>query len=551
MKTRADIAARKERNKRIAKYVAIRLGLLLVLLIPTYIAIASYTAQKNAPVEDKLPVYDSMKLTGPSGATFETTEEDETLLSAFLPLFVNAETVQDVPNSHRNGAYTAVMTSGKVNEVYTFYFSPYFSTCYYKTEQDEVFLISDGEKTDGFLNSAFAFELYADAKVPTLSSAVTDAVAPSQVSWHYRTKNGSFTQLLQTAAVGETRTYPIAASDVVLRFSADPDSHEVIIKHGDAVLYRGKVSDISLSFDEPVDFLDFEVNAIYNENASRNFYGTLTYRFRMEVVEAADFVPSRLAATTGGYFIVRCENVNNTDKLNVTTTPADVTPVVFKRDQYVFVAIPADRTGEYTLQFTYGTTTKSFVFSASAANSAQHTPNTEALGTDYTTLVSTTLPQLIESKGANVAGSIISDPTRIPNGSFSAVAAERIFAFGDTLLPSGAASATSPLCFDLYRMDGAVKALSAGTVLEVGERADLGKYVIVDHGCGLYTWYAGLGELRTHTGAILRAGDTVGLASTKLYTESCALIMATLGKSVLSTEYLSANGFVWNEPVTG
>ena len=205
MKMRADIAARKERNKRIAKFIAIRLGLLLVLLIPAYIAIASYTAQKNAPVEDTLPVYESMRLTGPTGAEFASTEEDTSLLSTFLPLLVNAQEVQDVPNSHRNGSYTAIMTSNKKKETFTFYFSPYFATCYYKTEQGEVFLISDVDKTDRFLNSPFAFELYADATVPTLSSAVTDAVAPSQVSWYYRTKNGNFANLLQTASFSRCR----------------------------------------------------------------------------------------------------------------------------------------------------------------------------------------------------------------------------------------------------------------------------------------------------------------------------------------------------------
>ena len=250
----------------------------------------------------------------------------------------------------------------------------------------------------------------------------------------------------------------------------------------------------------------------------------------------------------GGYFIVRCENVNNPDKLTINTTPANITPVLFARGDLLYIAFPADQVGSHTLQITYGTISKSFELVATPTVGTMHSPDKTTLGTDYLTLLRTTIPALIAEKGANASSTLTTDQTKIPGGNFAAVSAARIFSYADTLTLDGVAHTDTPLSFSLYRINGNVTALSAGTVLEVGEREDIGKYVIVDHGCGLYTWYAGLGELRTHTGAILRAGDAVGVASTKLYAENSALIMATLGKQTLSVEQLAASGFAWKAP---
>ncbi len=551
VRTREDIARAKEQRKKLVTTILVRLLILLLLLTPTYIAIASYASQKNAPVEDDLPVFDAIRLTGPSGKEIPSLAEGDTLLSVFLPLFGNTSKTDSIPPSHRDGAYTAVMKSGNKEEQYTFYFAPYSTDCYYTTPAGESFLSSNSERTETFLNSAYSYELYEGAKVPTLSTAVTDAVAPSLVSWHYRTKNGTFSALAQASVAGDTLTYPIAANDVVFRFSSTPDAHEITIKHRETVLYNGSVDGISLSIEENMELLDVEMSATYHERADRDFYGTLSYRFRMEMVEAADFIPSTEQVQVGGYFIVRCENVNNTDKLTINMSPANITPVLFARGDLIYIAFPADKAGSHTLQITYGTISKSFELVATAPTGTVHAPDKSTLGTDYVTLLRTTLPTLIAEKGASVSGTLTTDGTKIPNGKFAAVNAPRIFSYGDTLELDGVTHTDTPLPFGLYRINGTVSALSAGTVLEIGEREDIGKYVIVDHGCGLYTWYAGLGELRTHTGAILRAGDAVGVASTKLHTESSALIMATLGKATLSVEHLAANGFAWKSPTMG
>lgn len=542
MKNTADMAAKSARRKQWITFFAVRLALLLVLLIPTYIAIISFAVEKNAPEENVLPAFDAMTLTGPLGEEIGTQPGSDPLLTIFLPLFGAGEEVDAVPASHESGRYTAVMQGGDTQKTYYFYFAKDSRNCYYTSPEGVTFEVNDHENTIRFLNSSSAFELYESAETPTLTTAVTDEVAPTSVSWYYRTQNGNFTALLPQTSPDNTRTYPIAANDMVFYFSKEPDSHEVVIKNGNEVLYRGSVTDISLpSFDGEDDFLDLEISATYDQKEENNFYGTLTYHFRMEVVEAAKFTPTATKMSLGGHFVVRCDNVSNVDKLRVSVTPLGATPTAFQKDGSVYIAIPANELGVRTLQITYGTITQDFHLETTAASGTHHESENEL----FSTLLTTTLPNLIAKKGANISEALITDTTMIPRGVFAAYEAERIYRFGDTLTVGGKDLSNTPLGFDLYRIEGAVTALSAGTVREVGTHEQLGNYVIVDHGCGLYTWYAGLSEIRVHTGEILRRGDTIGLAGTTLHEESSALVMATLGKALISTEHLATNGFEW------
>ena len=110
------------------------------------------------------------------------------------------------------------------------------------------------------------------------------------------------------------------------------------------------------------------------------------------------------------------------------------------------------------------------------------------------------------------------------------------------------ALAQTSLPFDLYRQSGSVCALSAGRVLEVGTDLHLGKYVIIDHGRGLYTWYAGLAEQHVMVGDVVAVSQTIGIAGNALYHEDSVLIMATLGKATISIDYLCENGYQTKMP---
>lgn len=55
-----------------------------------------------------------------------------------------------------------------------------------------------------------------------------------------------------------------------------------------------------------------------------------------------------------------------------------------------------------------------------------------------------------------------------------------------------------------------VKAAKNGTVMEVGDDPNLGLFVVLDHGDGLVTKYAHLGEISVEVGARVKRGDLLG-----------------------------------------
>lgn len=511
--------------------IALYTGILLLLLIPTYIATATYVAQKNAPDEAVDTVYTALSLAGPAGSAAEATQESNyTLFTLFADMLTKGKEVSAVPETHLAGVYTVTMKNDTVNEVYKFYFAPTFSVCYYTDPLGKAYEVT-GQPTTEFLNSSYAFELYAGAILPTLTTAATDEVMPSGIAWHYRIQNGSFSQLNTTNVTEEILTYPIA-NDIAFYFSIQPSQHEVIIRQDGTEIYRGGAEGISLTLEEHDQLLDVEINATYNQDSRLDYYGSVVYRFRMQVVEAARFTLNTETAKLGGFLVVKCENVKNASKLEFSATPAlQGTPIVLEKNDLVYAIIPTANKGTQSLRVTYGTIATTFSVSVSAPTLTDHTP--DASGVDWVTLLTQTIPAMIRDKGANGAPS-----AHLPSGPFASPAGSKLYAFGDTFtMPNTALNAT-PLPFELYSHSGAVTALSVGTVLEVGWDVHLGNYVILDHGAGLYTWYCGLSEIYVAKGATADRGEAIGYTGTTLHRDGAALIMATLGKSPVSPGFL-------------
>ena len=506
------------------------LGILLLLLIPTYIAAATYTTQKNAPETNIHTVYDSMDLVGPvSQKQFASAKANVELFSIFTTLCQQGEEVVFIPERYLSGHYTATMSAKDTTDVYEFYFSIEESNCYYTTPAGKIFR-TDHEMITKFLNESFAFELYAASTLPVLTTAATDEVIPLSVSWSYRTANGTFVQRTQNNTSSVLSTYPIA-NDVAFYFSVQPSSHEILIYRNGTQIYAGTSDGISLPLHDN-EILDFEIRATFSPASAQDYHGDIVYRFKMQVVEAAHFTPTKTELFEGDILLLRCENVKNVEKLMISSTPAlDATPIVFRRGDYVYAALPMTTAGVKNLQLTYGTVADTFDVTVLPHASTSHTLTASDLGGNWSALLTEKLPALINQMGAT-------EDSGLTPRTITALPTEKIFGYGDVLHVTDTQIPTTPLPFQLYRASGSVYALAAGQVHFTGSDEHLGNLVIVDHGCGVYTWYAGLSEVRVRKGDILAVGDTLGLSSTTLYHEESVLIMATLGKSAISLEQL-------------
>ena len=60
---------------------------------------------------------------------------------------------------------------------------------------------------------------------------------------------------------------------------------------------------------------------------------------------------------------------------------------------------------------------------------------------------------------------------------------------------------------------GSVRAIQNGVVAYVGSNSLLGSFVVIDHGCGLRTWYTHLRDIDVSIGDILLSGQHIGKTS--------------------------------------
>ena len=65
--------------------------------------------------------------------------------------------------------------------------------------------------------------------------------------------------------------------------------------------------------------------------------------------------------------------------------------------------------------------------------------------------------------------------------------------------------------------DTSVKALQNGVVAKIAYDEYIGNYVVIDHGCGLMTYYANLGSVDVSFGDILLAGQHIGSCGENLF----------------------------------
>ena len=559
---RPDVPPRYERKKQPQKMskgksrilkVLTYIGITLLLLIPTYLAITGYLLKKNAPVETVETYYTGLELTGPTGyfvtaAPLPSGVENEKsqLFDTFLSMLEHSLYTTGIPETHENGVYQLKMLTNTGMEQYTFYFSATDGAACYTNSSGIIYRTADNG-AEPFLNSVFAYELYADSTPPVLTTAATDRIIPSELEWSYRTKDGTFSNLIHTATTNELLTYPIA-NDVGFSFSLKPTSYTLTIRKGsEEIAHSGDLENVSLSQLTQGEILDFEIDATYSQDGRYNYNGRAVYRFRMVVVEAASFALDTTTNPFGNYFLLSCQNVRNEQNLQITAEPAlQSAPLVFKRGEMVYAAIPADQVGARRLTVTYGTINGSFDLTV-----------TERSGTADLTLAASDLRegwQILENNRLNgyIAeyGAATDNTLFTPLGTFGTpgASAVRRIAFGDRMTITDTAVNQQTLPFELYEMSGAVSALSHGYVLHVNTDAahPLGKFVILDHGGGLYTWYCGLSDIpvaltnASHTRYVAK-GDTVGIAGQTgcgpVHTDS-VLILATWGKTAIAPQYL-------------
>lgn len=518
-------------KKRRSANILTILVFVLVLLIPTYIAIISFNRTENTPPE----VADATKLVinDINGAEFvfdESTNEGKEMIELLSSIIKSSSRVDSLPVNSGTPYYLVSFTARGNEQVYRFYFSKN-SDSYLEDKDAKVYRIST-EKASKFLDTPYAASLFTDASAPVLLFNGTEKLLPESMLWKFRTSEGSLVAMDQKSIELATLAQSVDSDgSFELDFSVVPNHTTVKITDINGKdIYEGAFIDGDLSalasrlqIKENTKLI-VTLNAEWIESSALDYCGNAKYTFNVDFSAPAVFTLGESKITRGGIVMLTAKNAKDPSKITFTSNPAltfggeEITPVFYSNGNNSVALVMVDflsEYGEYEFTVSYGAVTETLSLKV----------DTRKYRTGYTSDVSAAIANQSRSAAAlaefdGIIASLVDKSANVPlwDGKFGlSVTVEPSYAlgFGHVRTMKNTGEEYNNLGVDYYVAEGKdIIAVQDGKVIYVGASDFAGKFVVVDHGLGLFSAYLHLKEYTVSVGDTVEKGDALGTAGT-------------------------------------
>lgn len=393
-----------------------------------------------------------------------------------------------------------------------------------------------------FLRTAYAESFYDNAKVFTLTTADLDIITPKSIDWNYKTIDGQYLNASENQTINEIKTYEITSA-IDIAFESKPDVTSVYVYSNEKLIYTGSAEALSSLKVDMNDVIRVYIEAKWLQINHRDYYGTVTYDFYVHIKNRSVFSISADTVRAGGFVFLDCSNVSDIKKLNFTSSRNGFIPVFKRYNNRWRTVIPfSESTNEISLSISvsYGASTESF--------SVQVLPPTEksVYVTEYPIYSDTHDPKTI--KQAIFSTNLSDEPLVYFRGNFEdpqSTDYTAVYTHGSTVKldndpeKSYLAMGNKYILKDSGVSGGSVRAIQSGVVTYIGYNADLGSFAVVDHGCGLRTWYAELGKIDVKVGDLLLSGQHVGKTGKDNFNDTEGfMLFCTAGDIMIDPETL-------------
>lgn len=389
--------------------------------------------------------------------------------------------------------------------------------------------------------------LYESYRLPSLSVCSGEnryAIAPNGYTWNYKKADGVYYEDLlteKTDAIVSCNLFADFENDLL--FSVQPSNYSLTVysmQNGEQGYELPVTSFAGLQFTQDT-LLSVEISARWSQASNSEQYGEATYRFQVlydvpaqvEAIGASENGEKTVAA--GGYVLLRALYTNENEDLTVTTDLSE-NPVEFYYDaaaQSSYAAIPIDmdtEPGSYEITVTSGETVRAVpvkVTEMPEGGTRTYTVNDE----DYAAYLS---PEQLESlNGMLRQVRLGADDTPHMNAdlAFGApVNGEVDLAFGSMIvIGNSAVEGTGMKSLEgvLYAAaKGAeVQAVQSGVCVFSGTLGAFGNAVVINHGCGIFSYYYHLDELSVAEGDAVTRSSAIGTVGNSGYTGGNASVL--------------------------
>ncbi len=505
----------------------------LLIFIPTYIAIANYIATNNAPITAKY--VEKVKISYDEENVFEIIKKDSPDdVAAVIALSENATPISELPEPLKDEKFFMVtFYSGSVTEECKYYLKLNGDQSYYVSAKGEGYKLRN-EDVLKFLATPYANFLYVtseDVTLPLLYTAAgTEQIIPASVEWTYNADGENPVAIKGFKTTNEIISYDMEGG-ISLDFAAPADDYDVIVldKDSNEIFKQQGVTDLSEIALGDNGTVTLMITAHWYEDESRAYHGNATYNFKAALLAGAEFYLGETTIDRGDFVTITGYNVSDPSRVTFTSEPdIGFTPTFYRDGDKVVALVPIKAELEH----------KSYQFTLSYGSVSQ--PITLEIGTKKFGNKTHTMSELVatnrrseeamaefdkiyaelcaESSETKYFDGIFIDYEPKPDGIGLATI---VCGFGHMRTISSTKESYRNIGVDFKCNAGIdLPACNNGKVVYADQTVFGGKMVVIDHGFGLKTWYLHLDSINVKVGDEVKTNDIIGKSGKTGFTET-------------------------------
>ena len=521
------------------KKILLAILALAILFVPTVIAIVSYNTSADLPVKPDSSSRTSLEVRTPASSYSATEDKDpDGLWKAIGAAIKNSSAVSAIPASAAGDSLLAIYTTQTVeidadggeritnteSKQYIFYFTTDYSACYYKDPNGNAFHIQETPAKE-FLALDVSAYLFKGGKAPVLTADGT-VIDPATLKWHYLAAGNNY-KTIENSSSEKAELSANNGHTVKLDFSEEPTTCTLRVYDGTSILF-----DASYQSMPPINLpknskIEYVIHATWNATENGKPYGEASYSFVVDVTVPPVFAIGSTSIQLGDCTALAVFNAKDPSQISFTSEPSlPSAPVFYQTEDGCLGLLPVSygsAAGTYSLKLSYGGVEETFTLEVANWKYGYKS-------TDYD-ISQAMIETLYNDENLAALAKLEADTAKLSSSSIYFSGAFADYPINSVLLGIGRSvklknDVQNPQrSFEHSGIDvkaaagTAVAAMNSGVVAATGKNELLGNYVVIDHGIGLMTWYAHLGEISVATGDAVTAGQNIAVAGSSGFTK--------------------------------
>jgi hypothetical protein len=390
--------------------------------------------------------------------------------------------------------------------------------------------------------------LYTGSFIPNMfvvTGHLEKEVVPSSYEWYYKKQNGESAKYTGKETTEQTQLYSIYSDRVnSISFTRQPDDITITIADTEGNLI-GETDFNSLIFGRDTR-LTVTVEASWKQKSDSKYYGSASYAFDVIYDIPAEVTFSATEGVIGGFVYINVKYLNEGESLAI-SSPLKTGLLQFTENNGVKTAVLAiaddNLPGDYDINYTAGDNSGTVKLTVTGTPREERSDiyrlgisaadYEEKFGKDATDELEAIMQAIFESSGSQTYSLLSAFALPSQSATLSVGYGTRIIVNIDDTADTHLFYAIGN-SYDVIE-NSKITAAADGKVVYAGNTKMLGNLIVIDHGCGVASWYYGLANIERSVGTLVQKGSVLGFAGENSYTGTPSLgFCVSAGKAFIN-----------------